>query len=450
LGKPYAYQPTLNVPGAFSLSLTKAADSSMKLEKGRLSWTPARAGRFPVILDAERAGTDKDGDRKARQEFTLEVAPVLTLSLKPLPAQAGKGDSVIFDLRGSSWPAWAASALTVRFDWDGDGTWDTAELPLAAHALARHAYPQPGHYRPRIEARYGSWETREAQGAIDIVSAVSAVLKLAPDTVEPGAEFRVDASESRSDGRLAYFLDVDGDGKPEWSDSASGKAALKAPASGLYKVKLIARNPMGQEGAAEAVLRVNARPRIEFRVRNPKENMATAVDFKIRAKDSDDSIRSARFAYTGDAKDWETRTAPDSQSAGHEWFFRLKHAYGKAGEYAPSACVTSADGREACQRLKVEIFNAPPICSPGEDVHATLGKPVAIDGSGVDPDGAIVKWEWDLDGDGKYDLVSTENGRFQYTFSKVGTFKLTLRVTTADGATATGNRKVEVRKKWKT
>jgi hypothetical protein len=321
---------------------------------------------------------------------------------------------------------------------------------LAAHAIHRHAYLEVGRFAPKVEARYQDLETREAQGAITVVSSVMPVLKISPDTVEPGGEFRVDASESKADGRLAFSLDVDGDGKPEWVDSAGGKAALKAPGSGVWHAKLTARNPMGQEGEAEAVLRVNARPKLEWRVRNPKDNMAAMVDFKARIKDADDSIRSFRVNFTGDPKDWVTRAAPDSQAAGREWWLRLKHAYGKAGKYTASACATAADAREVCREAKIEIFNAPPVCQPGADLHATLGKPLEIDGTGVDPDGKIVKWEWDLDGDGKYDLVSSQNGKFQYTFSKEGSFQLVLRVTTADGMTAQGGRKVEVRKKWKT
>jgi hypothetical protein len=178
--------------------------------------------------------------------------------------------------------------------------------------------------------------------------------------------------------------------------------------------------------------------------------MAASVDFKIRARDADDSLRAVRFTFTGSDQDWETRSAPDSLSEDHAWNLRLRHTYGKVGTYKPKACAASADGREVCQELRIEIFNAPPECRPGGDLRATLGQPLAIDGTGVDPDGKIVKWEWDLDGDGKYELVSTENGKFQYTFSKEGTFALVLRVTTADGMTATGKRKVEVRKKWKT
>lgn len=451
LGKAFVYQPSLNFPGVLSLRLAKPADSTMKLERGRILWTPTHTGRFPVSIEAfipDHAG-QADG-KKTQQGFILEVAPVLSLVLRPLPLKAQKGDSVEFDLRQSHWPAWAAGSISVRFDWEGDGVWDTEAMPLAAQLLRRHAYAVPGRFSPKVEARYGSYEVQEASGSISIVGKVTASLKFSPDTVEPGAEFLVDASASRSEGRLAYSLDLDGDGKPEWIDSASGKATLTAPASGLYHAKLTVRDAMGETDKAETILRINARPKIEFRVRNPRDNMAATIDFKIRARDPDDSLRSVRFSLTGGDKDWETRTAPDSQMAGHEWFLRLKRVYGKVGKYAPKACATSGDGREACQELQVEIFNAPPECRPGGDLHATLGQPLAIDGTGVDPDGKIVKWEWDLDGDGKYDLVSTENGKFQYTFSKEGIFKLVLRVTSADGMTAIGSRKVEVRKKWKT
>ena len=450
-GKAYVYQPALNAPGTFKLSLAKASDSSMKVEKGVFKWTPAKAGRYPVVLEAELPGVGARGaEIRLRQEFTITVDKVLALALKPLPAQVNKGDTVTFDLRGSTWPAWAAAQLTVRFDYNGDGTWDTEALPLPAQTTHKRAYAEVGRFAPKVEARYGTFETAEAAGAVAVVSSVMPALKISPDTVEPASVYLVDATESKADGRLAYSLDIDGDGKPEWIDSTEGKATLKAPGSGVYQAVLTARNPMGQEGKATAVLRVNALPKLEWRVRNAKENMSAPVEFKIRGKDADDSLRSVRINFTGDPKDWETRAAPDSQAGGKEWWLRLKHAYGKVGKYTASACLAAADGREACQELKVEIFNAPPVCEPGADLHATLGKPVQIDGIGIDPDGKIVKWEWDLNGDGKFDLVSAENGRFQYTFSKEGKFDLVLRVTTADGMTAKASRKVEVRKKWKT
>jgi hypothetical protein len=451
-GKPFLYRPTLSQPGQFRLRVAKGPDSTMKVEKGQVSWTPATAGRFPVILEATLpASGSHDSAKRIQQGFVIAVEKVLSFAMKPLPAKADKGDTVIFDFRASSYPAWAARMITLRIDYEGDGSWDTEALPLAANLLHRHAYSMVGRFSPRAEARYRDIETQSADGAISVVSSVVPVLRISPDTVEPGAGVAIDASESKADGRLVFSLDLDGDGKIDWVDSASGKAMLKAPGSGTYASVLSARNPMGQEGRTTSVLRVNARAKLEIKTRNPKENMAAQVEFKARASDADDSIAGIRVNYTGDPKDWETRqTAPDSLVSPGEWLLRFKRAYGKTGKYTATFCVSSRDGRETCRSQPVEIFNAPPVCKAGADLRATLGKPLAIEGEGVDPDGAIVKWEWDLDNDGKYDLISAANGKFQYTFNKEGVFPLVLRVTTADGATATGTRKIEVRKKWKT
>jgi hypothetical protein len=460
-GRPWIYRPALSQPIPFALSLVRIPDSTMREERGTVSWIPSQEGRYPVLLAAVAITAGKPGSADesrpielARQDFILVVEKVLTLSLKPLPAQTGKGDSVPFDLRGSVFPAWAADRITVRFDYQGDGRWDTEALPLAANLLHRHAYAAIGRFTPRVEARYADLETRSVQGEIAVISPVMPVLKISPDTVEPGGAVAIDVSESKGDGALAFSLDLDGDGKADWSDSAAAGAALKtslkAPGSGVYTATLSARNAMGQGGRTTATLRVNARPRLELKVKNPRENMSALVEFKARATDADDSLSKVRFNFTGEAAAWETRAnAPDSVAGPGEWWLRFKHAYGKPGSYAAAFCVTARDGREACRQAKIEIFNAPPVCLPGADLKATLGKPLEIDGGGADPDGKIVKWEWDLNGDGKFDLVSAADGRFQYTFSKVGIFPLTLQVTSADGATAKGARKVEVRKKWK-
>jgi PKD repeat protein len=450
-GHAYAYRPVLSRPGAFRLKVLQAPDSAFRAVKDQITWLPSQEGRYPVTLEAVLVGGGGTGSGSmARQTFFITVDKVLKLSLKPLPDRVDKGDSVIFDLRGSEFPAWAAEALTVRFDYDGDGNWDSEALPLATNLVQHHAYPAIGNYSPRVEAHYRSWETRKAEGRISVVSAVTAVLKIPRDTLEPGAPMAVDASGSKGDGRLVYALDADGDGKTDWTDSSTGKGSLAAPKSGTYQAVLTVRNAMGQEGKAMAPLRVNARMRLDFKLRNPKENMSAPVEIKVRALDADDSLAQARVNFTGEAGAWEIRTTPpDSAPSAHEWWLRFKHAYGKAGKYAPSVCVSSKDGREICRTASVEIFNALPVCQPGPDLRATLAQPMDIDGTGSDADGTIVKWEWDLDGDGKYDLVSSANGKFRYTFSKVGVFPLVLRVTTADGVSAVGSRKVEVRKKWK-
>lgn len=61
----------------------------------------------------------------------------------------------------------------------------------------------------------------------------------------------------------------------------------------------------------------------------------------------------------------------------------------------------------------------------------------------VDPDGKVVKYEWDFDGDGVFE-ISTEKPTVQHTFTKTGEYRVTLRVTDDKGAIATLTRTITV------
>ncbi|HLP40279.1 MAG TPA: PKD domain-containing protein, partial [Fibrobacteria bacterium] len=173
------------------------------------------------------------------------------------------------------------------------------------------------------------------------------------------------------------------------------------------------------------------------------------VEVLLEAIDPDDSLRVLRVNFLGGAGDWLRAETPDTAKGPGKWWKLWRHAYGRPGAFAIEGCVSAADGRETCQKARIEIFNAPPVCEPAADVKATLGLPTEIEGKGRDPDGSIVKWEWDLDGDGRFDVASRKDGKVKYTFARAGLYSLTFRVTTADGSTATAVRKVDVRKKWK-
>jgi PKD repeat protein len=455
LGLPFEYKPvlakaTLSGKAKYSIRLVKGPDS-MALVSGLVKWTPKAPGSFEVILEAVPVGGDSGKtDKSFQQVFTLKVSKVFTLSLKPLPPQINKGDSIVFDLGNSQYPAWAASEIKTRFDFEGDGKWDTEWLSIASNLIVKKAYDRPGKYSPKLEANYKNLESQSVTSEFSVISAVYPALKMSPDTVEPGGRLTVDVSRSKGDGRLSFYLDLEGDGKVDWSDSNSTKTILKAPRSGIYQSVLTVRNSMGQTGQVTSTLIVNAKPALEMKVRNTKINMATELEVRAQASDADDALLRTRINFSGDSTGWIIRTSPaDSIINPQNWLLRFKHVYGKVGKYKVSLCAASIDNREACRQVAVEVFNAAPICILGEDVHASLGIPLEIDGQGKDPDGKIVKWEWDLDGDGKYDLTSAKDGKFKYTFAKLGVFKLVLRITTEDGMQTTCIRTVEVKKKWK-
>ena len=67
---------------------------------------------------------------------------------------------------------------------------------------------------------------------------------------------------------------------------------------------------------------------------------------------------------------------------------------------------------------------------------AQLGETVELDGSGsYDRDGRIVRYEWDVDGDGDFD-VSTRSATFRHRFTRPVDGKIALRVTDDTGRTA--------------
>jgi hypothetical protein len=69
---------------------------------------------------------------------------------------------------------------------------------------------------------------------------------------------------------------------------------------------------------------------------------------------------------------------------------------------------------------------------PGQTVY--VDDTVTLDGSGsFDPDGTIVLYEWDAEGDGIYEWKSSTTGITTHVYDTVGTYQATLRVTDNDG-----------------
>lgn len=79
--------------------------------------------------------------------------------------------------------------------------------------------------------------------------------------------------------------------------------------------------------------------------------------------------------------------------------------------------------------------NKEPIADAGPDQTVYLGDIVYLNGTGSDPDGTIVLYEWDFDWDGTYDWSNPASGYATHTYNDTGTYVAILRVTDNDGAT---------------
>ena len=79
--------------------------------------------------------------------------------------------------------------------------------------------------------------------------------------------------------------------------------------------------------------------------------------------------------------------------------------------------------------------NKEPIADAGPDQTVYVGDIVYLNGTGSDPDGTIILFEWDFDGDGTYDWSSPTSGHATHTYNIAGAYVAMLRVTDNDGAT---------------
>jgi uncharacterized membrane protein len=78
-----------------------------------------------------------------------------------------------------------------------------------------------------------------------------------------------------------------------------------------------------------------------------------------------------------------------------------------------------------------------PIADAGRDFVTGVGLPSEFRGVGAAPDSEIARYEWDFDGDGRYDYQSTRTGLASHLYHVAGVYQAVLRVRDAQGSAAT-------------
>ncbi|MDA0524285.1 PEF-CTERM sorting domain-containing protein [Methanococcoides alaskense] len=80
------------------------------------------------------------------------------------------------------------------------------------------------------------------------------------------------------------------------------------------------------------------------------------------------------------------------------------------------------------------LINQPPVPDANGPYVGVVGSSITLDASGsYDPDGFIVSWEWDIDGDGVFDDATGET--VMWTWNNVHTGVVAVRVTDDAGDT---------------
>ncbi|MFO7616062.1 MAG: FISUMP domain-containing protein [Bacteroidales bacterium] len=175
---------------------------------------------------------------------TGKTTDVLVLEAKPLTSQA-ENDAFYF-----------------RWDWDGDGLWDTK---YSTGTKIEHRYLQTGEYLARVEMADGRKQVRSDSILITITQGYSkprAYFTVTPETGNYLTRFVFDASLTRDDedslDQLQFRWDYEGKGFGGYNFSSSPIGETKYSKTGVYNPKLEVRDPSGLVATYTRELRVTA------------------------------------------------------------------------------------------------------------------------------------------------------------------------------------------------
>ncbi len=323
--------------------------------------------------------------------------------------------------------------LGVRWDFEGDGTWDYPSGGVfSTNMHVYRSWPRPGRYFVTVQLRDERGNTAGRRIPVRVAEEFEIDRIVVPDTVGMGV---VETMTCRilfaTDSVLDYSWDFDGDGAYDTvSDTSSVQHRYLS--KGKKTVLCMARDRAGRSDTISTSIIVGNAPTLVDAMGPYRVQVNSPLSVVGSVEDLDNSILSYSWDFDGDGKyDW---TSTNSS--------RTQYSFLRAGEYTIRLSAQTNDGARTSDSATVTVFNVPPKAYAGEDVISKTGKPVLLMGTARDPDGYVVKYEWDFEGDGTFDWTSEDTGYVEHSFSSFTS--PVLRVMDSDGAMASDTLRIVI------
>jgi len=262
-----------------------------------------------------------------------------------------------------------------------------------------------------------------------------------PTSVAVGAPVSLDASGSSDpDGTIVkYEWDLDGNGSYETSIGTTATTSTTFAAAGEYQVGVRVTDNGGATATATRSVTVGgsgSTTQAKLGVAPSPAPTGTLVTFDASASTGANGPLTYEWDLDGNGS-YETSTGTTATAT---------RTFAKAGEYPVGVRVKDSGGTTATATATAVAQNRAPSATLGATPNPVAsGALVTFDASGSnDPDGSIVKYEWDLDGNGSYETSTGATATTSKAFANGGEYTVGVRVTDDEGATATASRLVTV------
>jgi len=316
--------------------------------------------------------------------------------------------------------------VTYEWDLDGNGSIDSQEQNPT------HTYSTAGSYAARLQVT-----DNDGQTATDTVTLMAGVPPQALPRAYPtqgNAPLNVtfEAGGVDGDGTIEYYYwDFDGDGTADYTLRVSDATTHQFSTPGVYRASLRVVDNDGLTGDGWVTITVTTPG--DFAVEadaTPASGVAPLpVTLSSRVVSSLAPLTRFEWDFDGDGTwDWESGTTATTD-----------HTYGADGLYLARLRVTDASGATATHEVVVQVrpADAPVVTATATPTAGEAAFNVQFNGTASDPDGSVVRYEWDFDGDGQYDWSSPTTAAAVYTYSAAGSFTAVLRATDSAGLRST-------------
>ena len=317
--------------------------------------------------------------------------------------------------------------LTYQFDWDGDGVFDTESV---ADNRVEHRYSEDGQYNAVVRVHDDDGGFVDRAFAVNVLNTPPLINQvIAPPGVAEGSTFEVRViSEDAGGDAQVYGYDLDGDNVFELSGLGLDRIELSYPDDGLYTLAVRVCDDQGACSTAETPINVgNVRPQIQsITATSPIiEGQSSLIQVVATDVPGDELVYAFDLNNDGDYGD-DIIGQPQPQ---------LTIPFSDDGIYVIGVRVDDGDGGRITDVVRIEVINAPPTARIEGANSTRQGQQETFTCLATDPGTDRLRYDWDLDGDGLYEIA---RGQQQITqiFRVVGPRTLRCRVSDGDGGVA--------------
>ncbi len=324
----------------------------------------------------------------------------------------------------------------VRYDWDfeGDGVFDWSSPEVRS---VNHTYSELGIFTAVLKAT-------DDQGAVGVATLTVEVRNLAPhidqrtrlSTNVPQVSLSITAEDP--DGEIVLYTWDLGDGSALVNTTVPSVTHTYPDHESYYQVRVEVLDDDGSSSTTTFIVEVSRPDPFELHKVDAGPDVETVVgrpvQFHVNVTDGTEAIVHYYWDLDGDATaDADGRTPT--------------YVYSTDGTYHVSVSVVDEWGFAVNDTLVVTVHpeeNEAPVPVPSVEQWVRPGRNLRFSEVSYDPDGRIVLYQWDFDGDGKFDHADPDDGNVTHLYVEEGLYVAVLQVTDNRGEVASTSVTIKV------